>query len=278
VGKRGAEDMEKPLTLANGKLAAVGVGKPEMMRRLFGLLGLVVLVVSVPAIAGPPFITDDPEPVEYRHWEVNYAFMGDLVQGGGTGALPNIDANYGALPDLQLHVQPQLAYVRTPGGSQFGIGDTEIGAKYRFVEEDDEGWRPMVSFYPLFEIPTGDRKRGLGDGVGRTFLPIWAQKTVGKWTVYGGAGYGINPGAEGKNAWFVGGVALYQVTEALQLGGEAFLQTAEAPGEKDEPGFNIGGKYDLAEDYHLLFSAGRGLANAETTNRLSAYLALQVNY
>jgi hypothetical protein len=236
------------------------------------------LVVSAPAIAGPPFITDDPEPAEYRHWEVNYALMGSLVQGGGAGTLPNIDANYGALPDLQLHVQPQVAYVRTPSGTQFGIGDTEIGVKYRFIEEDDQGWRPMVSFYPLFEIPTGDHKRGLGNGVGQTFLPIWAQKTVGKWTVYGGAGYGINPGAEGKNAWFVGGVALYQVTEALQLGGEVFLQTAEEPGGKDSPGFNLGGQYDLTDDYHLLFSAGRGLANAETTNRLSAYLALQVIY
>jgi Putative MetA-pathway of phenol degradation len=275
VGERGTQDLEKPVTLAHGKLTPVG----GMLRcRPFWIFGAMALVVSAPAIAGPPFITDDPEPAEYRHWEVNYALMGSLVQGGGAGTLPNIDANYGALPDLQLHVQPQVAYVRTPSGTQFGIGDTEIGVKYRFIEEDDQGWRPMVSFYPLFEIPTGDHKRGLGNGVGQTFLPIWAQKTVGKWTVYGGAGYGINPGAEGKNAWFVGGVALYQVTEALQLGGEVFLQTAEEPGGKDSPGFNLGGQYDLTDDYHLLFSAGRGLANAETTNRLSAYLALQVIY
>jgi hypothetical protein len=43
-------------------------------------------------------------------------------------------------------------------------------------------------------------------------------------------------------------------------------------------GFNLGGQYDLTGDYHLLFSAGRGLANADTSNRFSAYLALQVNY
>jgi hypothetical protein len=236
------------------------------------------LVVPVLARAGPPFVTDDPEPPEYGRWEVNYALTGTLVQDGGAATLPLIDANYGVLPDLQLHIQPQLGYVRSATGTHFGLGDTEIGVKYRFIEEDEHGLTPMVSVYPLFEIPTGNQKLGLGDGVVRTFLPVWAQKTVGKWTTYGGGGIWINPGPAGKNAWFLGGVALYQVTDDLQLGGEVFLQTAEAPGGKNAPGFNLGGSYALTQDYHLLFSVGEGLANQSTTNRFSAYLALQVIY
>jgi hypothetical protein len=223
-------------------------------------------------------VTDDPEPADFGHWEVNNGLTGTLTKGGVAGFLPQIDANYGAFPDLQLHVQPQMTYVRTNAGAQFGIGDTEVGVKYRFIEEDDDGWVPMVALYPLFEIPTGDRKRGLGGGVGRTFVPIWAQKTVGKWTVYGGAGYWIDPGAAGKNAWFTGAVALYQVTETLQLGGEVFYQAAQTSGGRDAPGFNLGGTYGITEDYHLLFSAGRGLDDASATNRFSAYLALQVIY
>ena len=34
----------------------------------FGLAA--ILSMSPPAHAGPPFITDDPEPVDYQHWEV----------------------------------------------------------------------------------------------------------------------------------------------------------------------------------------------------------------
>jgi hypothetical protein len=229
-----------------------------------------------PAIAGPPFVTDDPEPADFRRWEVNYALTGTLAEGGGGASLPLIDANYGALPDLQLHVQPQLAAVRTNGRARFGIGDTEIGAKYRFIEEDDHGWVPMVAVYPLFEIPTGDRRRGLGAGVGQTFLPIWVQKRVDKWTAYGGSGYWIDPGARGKNAAFVGAVLLYQVTARLQVGGEAFYQAARTSGGADAPGFNLGGTYGVGEDYHLLFSAGRGLADPAAINRFSAYLGLQV--
>jgi hypothetical protein len=242
------------------------------------VLWLLLAALSSSALAGPPFATDDPEPPEYGHWEINNALTGTLVRDGGSAALPQIDANYGVLPDLQLHVQPQLTYVSGPDGRAFGIGDMQIGAKYRFIEEDEQGWRPMVAVYPIFTVPLGNAERGLGAGVGRTFLPVWAQKTIGNWTVYGGGGYGINPGDAGKNAWFVSGVALYRFTEALQFGGEIFLQTAQAPGGKDAPGFNLGGSYALNETLSLLFSAGTGLANRADTNRFTGYLALQVTY
>lgn len=33
----------------------------------FGALAL----TAASAFAGPPFRTDDPEPVDYQHWEIN---------------------------------------------------------------------------------------------------------------------------------------------------------------------------------------------------------------
>ena len=248
----------------------------DRMARRTTIVVMTALMFSMSAVAGPPFVTDDPEPVDYQHFEINTAITRTAVEGERSGSLPIIDANYGAAPNLQLHIQPQLAYSRTSKGTQFGVGDTEIGAKYRFVEEDKDGWQPMVGVYPMIELPTGDRKRGLGSGVAGAFLPLWVQKSFGEWTVYGGGGYRINPGIDGRNSWFAGGVALYQFTDRLQLGGEAFLQTAEQADGKSSPGFNLGGSYGLTEDMHLLFSVGRGLANQATTNRFSAYLGVQV--
>jgi hypothetical protein len=138
---------------------------------------LAALATPTPGMAGPPFVTDDPEPVEYGHWEINNALVGTLVQGGGSAALPWIDANYGLLPDVQLHVQPQLDYVRTEAGTEFGIGD-----RYRDRREIqiDQGGRtgpdPDGQHLPTLRDPTGNHDRGLGDGVVRTFLPIWAEK------------------------------------------------------------------------------------------------------
>jgi hypothetical protein len=55
------------------------------------------------AFAGPPFITDDPEPVELHNWEVYLGTFDQRTSAGYTGTAPHIEINYGALPELQLH-------------------------------------------------------------------------------------------------------------------------------------------------------------------------------
>ena len=75
-----------------------------------GLSLVVSLQIGLPAAAGPPFITDDPEPVDLGHWEV-YAFSdGAIDRNDASGLGPAIEVNYGAAPNLQLHVIADLAY------------------------------------------------------------------------------------------------------------------------------------------------------------------------
>lgn len=164
------------------------------------------------ARAGPPFITDAPEPVDYRHWEFyiasQYAYNGYVEE----GTLPHLEHNYGAVPDLQLHLLIPLAFFHPNGGpTMYGIGDTEAGVKYRFTHESDT--TPQIGCFPLLHLPTGGSDRGLGAGHVKLFLPIWAQKdckhgrlmaeavigsipagatkTSGSWAGYGNA---ISPG------------------------------------------------------------------------------------
>ena len=156
-----------------------------------------------------------------------------------------------------------------------GYGDTEVGAKYRFIEESEGEWWPQVGVFPLVEAATGDASRGLGNGHTRVFLPLWLQKDFDPWLTYGGGGYWINPGAGNKDFWFFGWLLQRKVTDELSLGGEIFHQTADTVGGKDSTGFNLGGIYDFNENFHLLFSAGSGLQNAASTNQFSYYLAIQ---
>ena len=84
--------------------------------------------------------------------------------------------------------------------------------------------------------------------------------------------------AGNQNYWFFGWLLQRQVTERLALGGEVFHQTADKFGGPDSTGFNLGGIYDFTDDYHLLFSAGRGIQNAAATNAFSYYLAFQLTF
>jgi hypothetical protein len=97
--------------------------------------------------------------------------------------------------------------------AQWGLADTELGIKYRFIEQDKTSWAPSISIYPLLEVPTGNAARGLGTGRTHAFVPIWIQKDFGEWTTFGGGGYWTNPGRGNKNHWFVGWV-LPRVTMA----------------------------------------------------------------
>jgi hypothetical protein len=230
------------------------------------------------AWAGPPFVTDDPEPVEYQHWEVNYALSETWGDGTASAGLPSVDINYGVLPNVQLHVQPRYAYERTTTDRRFGIDDTEVGVKYRFfnVEQDDSTF--MIGIYPMHQLPTGDTSLGASRGNGQSFLPIWVQRNTEKWTMYGGTGYRINPGQGNQNSVYVGGTALYQASPSLLIGGEVFHETANLVNGDSATSFNLGGSYNLSRDYNLLFSAGKGLGISTSSNRLSLYSALQVLY
>jgi len=236
----------------------------------------IALMAWQPVLAGPPFITDDPEPVDYGHWEVYGFSMATHVQSDTSGTLVGVEVNYGAAPNLQLHIIAPVALdAPSGGGMQTGPGDVELGVKYRFIDPGSNDWWPEVGVFPLVEVPTGDAERGLGSGHLHEFLPVWAQKNFGAWTTYGGGGYWINPGAGNRNYWFVGWLLQRQVTSQLALGGEIFHQTPDTIGGRDTSGFNLGGVYDFNEHYHFLFSAGRGLQNVAATDEFSYYFGFQ---
>ncbi len=243
------------------------------------VIGLAALV-SGPASAGPPFRTDDPEPVEYQHYEFYTFATGTHIAGDTSGVAPAFEYNYGIFPDAQIHfILPALSFDAPEGmKTQLGYSDTEVGLKYRFIQEDKDGWRPQVGVFPITLLPTGDESRGLGSGHVSQFLPVWVQKSFGDWTTYGGGGYWVNhgEGSDDRDYWFFGWLLQRKITEKLTLGGELFHHTATRIGGTDSTGFNLGGYYDIDEHNHILFSAGRGLQNASDNNLFSWYIGYQI--
>jgi hypothetical protein len=263
-------------------------GKPGPYRGLSFVPRLIMMAAALLSVllislgrswAGPPFVTDDPEPVEYKHGEFyigsQFAKDKDTASGSVTsGAAPLIEINYGIAPNTQFHVIAPFSYNKLHGEAMsYGYGDTEFGLKYRFLNNEDSHF--MVGAFPLLEAPTGDSDKGTGAGHTRYFLPLWLQKNWGPWTTYGGGGWWRNPGEGNKNYWFFGWEVQREMSKMLTLGGELFTQTKDAEDARSRVGFNLGAIVNITEDHHVLLSAG---SDINGDNRFSAYLAYQYTF
>jgi hypothetical protein len=222
------------------------------------------LVPAARTIAGPPFLTDDPEPVDYQHWEFYLFANGDHASDGSAINGPAAELNYGVLPDTQLHlVVPMLTISPDNEPSATGLGDTEFGIKYRFVHESDT-W-PQIGIFPMAELPTGDSDRGLGNGRTWFRLPLWLQKSFGPWTTYGGGGAALNSAPGQRNYPFGGWLVQRDFGPHLTLGGELFAQGKDTDDDKGFAALNLGGSYNFNEHFSLLFSAGHSIAGDRHT-------------
>src|SRR5271157_4364090 len=177
------------------------------------------LGLSVGMQAGPPFLDDDPEPVELNHWEFYIFALGDRTAAANAISAPAIELNYGVAQNTQLHLIAPVANASSSGGGwASGYGDTELGIKYRFLEETD--LLPQVGIFPLAELATGNAARGLGNGSTWYQLPVWAQKSRGAWTTYGGGGVVLNPASGQRDHGFAGWLVQRDIGRHLTLGTE----------------------------------------------------------
>jgi hypothetical protein len=227
--------------------------------------GLGFLLATTPlAWAGPPFLTDDPEPVDYRHNEFYIFSTLDKTSNGKDVQGPAIEYNRGIHPEMMFHIViPYASSLPKGSPTEHGPGDTEIGLKYRFLDETQDS--PQIGIFPLAELPTGDDDKGLGNGRVWYRLPLWIQKSWGPWTSYGGVGYAVN-GAPGQRNYPFGGWLLQRdFGSSLTLGGEVFAHGADAKDGRSTTIANVGGYYNFTGDFSLLFSAGHSIHGEKHT-------------
>ncbi len=250
-------------------------------------LGLAALAAH--AWAGPPYLTDDPDPVPLHHWEAYAFYARDRTRSTNTVGGPALELNNGVAPNTQVHLIIPETYFSQNGSGAHGLGDIEAGVKYRFLPETKS--RPEIGTFPQLELPTGDQSKGLGNGRTWVKLPIWLQKDFGPWTAYGGGGYAYNP-APGQRNYSYGGLLVQRtLSPRLALGGDLFFQGAtadnpqavtagsagtsssgiQAAGTRATAIWEAGGSYSFTPDFSLLFSAGHSFSG---DGNAVAYLGL----
>jgi len=239
------------------------------IRRALTIAGY--LLVGDPALAGPPFLTDDPELPPSGGWEINVPFILERIPGRTDLDAPLLDLNYG-LPELQLKAEfPMEVVSKDHGRAAAGVGDLLFGVKWRFLY--DERSHLQLGFYPQFLVPTGNRARDLGEGRPAFVLPFLAQKSWAKWTLYGNVGYWWQTAADTRNYVYAGAVLEREINGRLTLGTELFGNFPQVQGGGSDIGFNIGGAWKVSEHLALLFSGGRDIVG--DTNAM-AYIGLQL--
>jgi hypothetical protein len=230
------------------------------------------------AWAGPPYLTDDPQPTDTGHWEI-YNFVIGTHDPAGLAGEAGFDLNYGAAKDLQLTAVLPVAFAGEDGfsakGLSAGTGIVELAVKYKVLHADDKSWLPDVALFPRLFVPTTAR---FGTGRVNLFLPLWAEKDVGPWQFFGGGGWQINPGPGQRDFWQGGIAANRTLSERLQVGAELYAQTRSAiTGGPAYVAVDAAATLALVKHWSLLASAGPSWESDGRQGQVF-YLALKADY
>ena len=234
------------------------------------------LLIATSVHAGPPYVSDDPEPTDNGRYEI-YAF--DSGEGGSAGidGSYGIDFNYGAGENLQLTATLPFSRQRTAddGRAHSGLGNVELAAKYRFLRQQEAGWD--AAFFPRLFVPRPSAR--FGERHASLLLPVWVEKDWDAgWSTFGGGGCAWNRGGDSKDYCLAGWALTRQLLPMLQLGIELAHQTADTRGGRASTSAGAGIKIDLDDHLHLLAYLGPGLQNVAPNARYRWYSSLLITF
>lgn len=207
------------------------------------------------AHAGPPLLTHDPGTPGDGHWENNVAITVEKARTHQRFEAPLLDLNYGWGERIQLKFEVPWVFLKEEGeNTKNGLGDSLLGVKYRFIDQDRYGFD--MSVYPQLELNNVESSvnRGLVDRGPKLSLPAQVAKRFGPLVLNLEVGYAFV--REGPDQWITGLAFGYQALKKLELVGEVY-GTSKRSLLHQEWVFNLGFRWRLAEKLILNIAAGR---------------------
>ncbi len=222
---------------------------------------LVLAFASFAALGqgGPPLMTDDPGTPGPRRWEINVAWTLDESSRSKNMGTPLIDANYGWGERIQLKIEiPWVVLSQEGVPTQNGVGNPNLGVKWRFLDEDSAGI--AVSTYPQLEVnlSSTSAEKGLVEHRPQFLLPVSAKKVLGPVEVNGEIG-GLFQGGEVPQ-WVWGLAFGHGFAARFEALAELFGETGSNPVDRQTL-LDLGFRWRVLRRTTILFSAGRSLWN-----------------
>lgn len=221
--------------------------------KLFHLLFLVPFYFGIAPVllgqeGGPPMLTDDGRVADFKEWEINTSFNTSIYKDYTELSVPHVDLNYGLLSWLQLKVEvPLIIAIERNQDTKVMAGDIAAGIKMKFLDEEKH-FVSAATFPQYFFNFNGDQ------GV---LLPVFVEKTLGRFLIGEGFGYFFGKGQQ--NTIEFGSLIGYRPTETLNLMVEYFLlkhydrynPVAGTPGY-----VNLGFRWEVSDSFMFMGSFG----------------------
>jgi hypothetical protein len=236
---------------------------------------MLAAMLSVPAHAqgGPPLVTDDPDTPGNGNWEINAAIIAAKHQQHWDLAAPDLDINYGWGENVQLKVDLNWATADSANGGRIsGLGATDIGVKWRFVDQEKSGF--ALSVYPqlLTNFSRSSAARGLTSNDRELFLPAEISTEFGEFKF--DAELGRNFIQRGSDAWVGGVIVAHSCGPDLECG---FELHGVLTGRQLEPLVNVGLHWQIVKHVILLAAAGHEFSSgAENSQGFLFYFGVQL--
>ncbi len=240
-----------------------------------------------------PFYTDDPGVTENRVLHFEFFNEYDALQSSQYPNLnqntANFKLNYGLPHNLELDLDvPYIGIYRTRGTQQSaGIGDTNLGVKWHFLDSAKGTYKPALAASFYTEFPTGDVKQQLGSGLIDYWLNMIAQEPLGANTrvtanfgflFAGNTSTGVIGVDTVRGHVFTGGLSLvHDFTDRLTLGCEVYGGIADTSGlGRDQLQFLTGGSYRLRNSLSATFAVLGG--KYEASPSIGGQVGLAVDF
>jgi hypothetical protein len=224
------------------------------------------------AQGGPPLLTDDPGTPGNNNWEINLGYTAERERGDNDYEAPILDMNYGWGNRVQLKYEMPFVCNSTNNGPLLsGPGDSKIGVKIRFLENDKLDLN--ISTYPQVEVnnTSNSVRRGLVYQGPLFLLPLEVTKKVGPVDVDLEVGHWFT---QAKNYWISGLALGHQATKRLEVLAEVYSDGSPT-GERDNT-FDFGGRYRFNRNALGLFMLGRSFSPPSSGQpQLIGYFGMQ---
>jgi hypothetical protein len=228
------------------------------------------------AQGGPPMITDDPGTPGDRKWEINLAVAFEHRPNETAYDVPAIDLNYGVGEHIQLTLQTAPVILkRSEHGPIGGLGGTEAALKWRFLDEEANGFD--MSMFPrvIFNVLQSSARRGLAEDGTRFQIPFQIARTFARW--HADAEFGPVGSSVGRSEWIYGIVGGFDVAKPTMLMAE-LRGTSRTNFTRDVLTVNFGVRHPFSETRVLIASLGHEIRSPGQPLALIGYFGVQLLY